>query len=195
MATIKDILDQLNQPETSQKVASVSPARGGETAQARQNLEAVLGGILGSSEKTAAQTASRGSEDVAGHLLKVAEDLANADLAATTKEAQLFGAAAFDGFLLRANQYASATGAQQKQASAQYEDEAYLEKAASAGYQDMDYILGEIAQSGAKTAQYAAPDPNDFYAGLQSGLEKVAEVGTDCFERGADHISTILAEL
>lgn len=204
MYTIEEILSDLQGHSGQEKTAQATPPNStlgpAKTAAsvdaASKGLSDVLDQILGTQTSKTAST--HGADDVTSHMQKLAQDLADADTVSTVKEAQLYGAAVFDGFLSRANQYADAapvTYDGYKTASAQDTERAEA-VAAEYGYATARNALEKVAswvaaaqeQTTEKTAQ------EEMLRGVLAGLEKVAQFSEDCFLRGAEHVDTLISQ-
>lgn len=214
MKSVQDIMDDLNRDSVPvTKTASVN-SNGTAVGDARAELQASLGNLLGDSR---VKEASANGVGVPQYLEKVAQDLAQADEVATIKEARLYGGAVFDGFISRANQYAGGANTktaadatlktaaaegynamdrklqqfsgQTKVASAQ--EGAMLKTAASDGYNAMDRKLQQMSG----TEKTAAQKQAEYNEGVLAGLDKVAEHSIDCFERGFEHMNSIAYQL
>lgn len=189
MKSVEDILVDLNRSTPSvpsqQKTASVT-SETNSVENAKLALQRSVTDLINGSQSKQASAVTDGS--VSAHLTKVASDLAEADEVATIKEARLYGAAVFDGFLARANQYAGAAP-QQKTASAQTSGVDRIKTAAATGYNAMDHALAVLGSSRTKTAQ------EEYSEGVLEGLNKVAEHAIDCFERGFEHMDAIVSSL
>lgn len=199
MKSVQDILDDLNRnaspPPAQEKTASENS--NGTVDEAKTALHQSVEELLGGSQKEATANGENGADPSASeYLTKIANDLAEADEVATIKEARLYGAAVFDGFLSRANQYAAGS---EKTASAQQEAATIdqIKQAAATGYSAMDYALnalqGEPATQKHATHQKTAQE--EYNEGVLAGLNKVAEHAIDCFERGFEHMDAIAQSL
>ena len=154
---------------------------------ARADLDRALNAVRGTEKVAGAQpVADAGDQSALEQLTKIATDLAEADELATVKEGYLYGAAAFDGFLARANQYAENVPAQATQKQASFDKYAQeINAMERAGYDDMGAILREKkAQLNGTQKTAAELEEEEFHA----ALEKIAEVGVDCFNRGFEHM-------
>lgn len=216
--SIMQILEDLNRPPVEKTAAAFSaPAQ--QSASGVESARTALGNSLQQLQQPREKVASASA---VASLEKMASDLAAADEHRMHKEAQLYGAAVFDGFISRANQFAAnapTPGPSQKVAS--YND-AHIKEAAYAGYTDADWALGVLVNN-EKTAAYAGYDEKtaayegyndaawalgvlvnnektaaaqgDFMEGVYDGLEKVAELSNDCFERGFEHMRSLHEQL
>lgn len=149
--SIASILEDMNAAYagTSEKTANVTETSQPESlAAARQRLETSLYDLTSGRSKTAAQN----GDGSAQYLTKVAQDLAQMDMAATIKEAHVFGAAVFDGFISRANAYGNAGGATK-----------------TASYAQMEKIAAEEDMRGVRDAliKVAAASEDCFSRGFQ----------------------------
>lgn len=161
---------------------------------ARADLDRALEAVRGPEKVASAQpVAGVGDQSALEQLTKIATDLAEADELATVKEGYLYGAAAFDGFLARANQYAQNAppqGAQKQASHDKYAQE--INAMERAGYDDMGALLREKqAQLNGTQKTAAEQEEEEFHA----ALEKIAEVGVDCFNRGFEHMVTLAESL
>lgn len=84
-------------------------------------LEASLQTLAGAAAP-GTKTASHEDHSAVAALEKMASELAQADYAATVKEAHTFGAAVFDGFLSRAHSYTGGGAGMYKSASEQHQE-------------------------------------------------------------------------
>jgi hypothetical protein len=103
---IAHIMKRLDESRTVEQAAIKTASVKTETPNAdalRSALRSALSS--GTTEKTAAV---QQPEDVAGTLLKMAEDLTHAEEEALMKQAQIYGAAMCDGFMNRFGQYEKA---------------------------------------------------------------------------------------
>lgn len=165
----------------SEETAQVSP---GVVAQRRQELNSALQSISNyPTQKTASDAAPAYS---ATHEVdKLARQLEQAEALATIKEGQLFGAAAFDGWIQRANQYLPQQAHAEKVAQEEAAFAGQLQKIASAGAHDIDVLLNEYID--------AAQQEKEASDGMGEGLMKMAEVCVDCFNAGFAQIQEIVA--
>jgi hypothetical protein len=214
------ILSDLNRPPVEKTAAAAQPAQQVDVNAARNALSASLNQLNQPREKVA-------SESAVASLEKMASDLAAADEHRMHKEAQLYGAAVFDGFISRANQFAAnapTPGSHKTAAYNAYAEDAMIKEAAVSGYYDADWALDaltgaektaayaegvmikEAAVSGYNDADWAlgvltgaektaAAQQADFMEGVYDGLEKVAALSNDCFERGFEHMQSLHAQL
>lgn len=191
MKSVEDILVDLNRATPtgpSQEKTASTNTETGSVDDAKLALQQSVASLLGSNRSKEASVNPDAS--VSEHLTKIASDLAEADEVATIKEARLYGAAVFDGFLARANQYAGGAPAQQKVAAAQPQNGIdRVKTAAATGYSAMDHALNALAAPRTKTAQ------EEYSDGVMEGLNKVAEHAIDCFERGFEHMDSIVSSL
>lgn len=185
--TIADLLSEFGgETKTASDAATQAPANTSEItdvnakiAQKREEIADLLGG----SEKTASQNGGA-VDDSTATLQKLAQEMAAANEAARIKEAQLYGAAVFDGFLRRAHEYSNAN--QQtlsKEAAAQ---QASTEQERRQGYQDMDAALSKLASD-------YSDNPVDARArAYQAEIQKYASAGMNAFGLGFDMVVNIL---
>lgn len=199
MKSVQDIIDDLNRDSApvagSEKTASTAP-NGSPVETAREELRGSLQALLGGDQTKEAST----SETATAHLEKVASDLAEADSLATIKEARLYGSAVFDGFIARANQFATASGSQPnaripRAKTAAEQEGAMIKQAATEGYHAMDRKLAELGATVSPVEKTAAQKQAEYEEGILAGLDKVAEHSIDCFERGFEHMSHIATRL
>lgn len=203
MKSVQDILDDLNRDSTSdpsqEKTASENP-EGNSVENAKTALHQSVQELLGGSQKEASTDQNGTDASASEYLTKIANDLAEADEVATIKEARLYGAAVFDGFLSRANQYAGnaeKTAAHQP-ARQQQDPTARIKQAAATGYNAMDYALNAIQRQQPQRQKQAAHQKTaeaEYNEGVMEGLNKVAEHSIDCFERGFEHMDSIAQSL
>ena len=204
--SIMQILEDLNRPPSEKVASAPSAPQGGSSVEASR---AALGNSLQQLQRPVQEKVA--SESAVASLEKMASDLAAADEHRMHKEAQLYGAAVFDGFISRANQFAAnapTPAASYKTAS--YDEQYMYKQAAEAGYADAAYaadaMIKEAAASGYHDAEWAinalthnektaAESQALFNEGVLDGLEKVAALSNDCFERGFEHMNTLHAEL
>jgi hypothetical protein len=207
---LQDIMQRLNTSraaeEAAVKTASAQPGNGQKTNPdaLRGALRDALASVEGN-EKTAAvrQPAARPTDD----LLKMAEDLSNADDAALQKQAEVYGAAMCDGFMARFAEYEDAavkTGAAimptQKTASADSDLEMIKIAAQDPSFQKFAsenpeltkeaFDLGYQNQWNAmvKEAQ------DEFDKGYQDQMAHVHKVASACYKAGAIAINDILRQ-
>jgi len=213
MKSVQDIIDDLNR-DSAPIAANEKTAAVGSSAvdTARTELQASLSTLLSGDHSKQASESGAASVD---QIEKIASDLAAADDVATIKEARLYGAGVFDGFIARANQYAT-RGGEEKTSSVKLA--AQTKVAAQAGYAAMDEKLTKIAatdqnhmvkqaaadgfaamnqklgefRGGEKTA---AERQTEYNQGVLEGLDKVAEFSIDCFERGFEHMGALAQNL
>jgi hypothetical protein len=192
MPTVADIIRTLNQNPDSVKTAAAHQGDGGAAVrQAGANLSASLQALQ--QTKTAAPVAATHS------LEKIASELAEADSSQMYKEAGLYGAAVFDAFVARANQYAAnAPSASNTKVAAYHADNemlaaqhyhnekvAHMNKtAAEYGYHDAEVALqmlqGEKTASMNKTAaEYGYHD-----AEVALGMLQQEKTASDAREHG-----------
>lgn len=119
MAELKNILEELRGVSNAgmDKTASAEQAAPKLSA-AQDELQKALSSALTSVEKTAAPAQEKAAS-ATDELTKIAQDLANADQEALTKEANLFGACVMDGFVARGRQYGLEIDQTDKTASAE----------------------------------------------------------------------------
>lgn len=195
MPSINDILQDLNglADNSSTKVASAADEPN-EIAQKRQALTSALEGVQPQYQD---KVASAPDASATAALEKVASDLADAEQTMTLKEAQLYGAAVFDGFVARANQYA-AGAPQQKVASAQAPayDGSSIKLASELGYAEaenaLNQLIGQEKQAQYNNAKYAAAEDQ---RGVIAAMEKIAELTEECFEEGFAAAEQVVAHL
>jgi len=196
MPSIKDILNDLNGVADSQttKVAS-APATVHDLDQKRAALESALEGVHPQQTKVAS---NQNDASATATLEKVASDLADAEQAMTLKEAQLYGAAVFDGFVSRANQYA-AGAPRQKVANAQQGGGSTHESvklAADLGYAEaenaLNQLVGQQKEAAYRNTKHAA---DEDARGVVAAMEKIAEYADDCFERGFADAEEVVSHL
>lgn len=173
------------------KTASAETTPPATVADARSNLDAAVQNVLGGGTKEASEGAPA-QPGVLDGLTKMASELAEADEQATIKEAQLFGAAAFDGFIARANEYAQNAPVQQKVAAVDEHADQLYKHAAYAGYDAMGAVFGQQGPPRQKTAAEAR---EEYMREANEELEKVAQVATQSFELGYAHMAQIAEAL
>jgi hypothetical protein len=203
IATIMQRLDESRQAENEGiKTAAVSPAPAPSADALRSALQSVL-----STEKTASAPAPAATESPVDGMLKLAEDLTNAEEEAMLKQAAVYGAAMCDGFMNRFSQYEQAAMATDttKHAAAlpspqQHDDMLEQIKTAAASPDfakfaeanpDMvkeAFDLGYRSQMDEliKTAQ------NDFDQGYQDAMNEVHKVASTCYAQGAHIINDVI---
>lgn len=189
--SIASILDDLNRAYAgtdSQSEAPVKTASAKDTPAvdaAQKDLTASLQNLLGNSGREKEASHQEGS--ATRQLEKMASDMASADLKATIKEAHVFGAAVFDGFMARANEYAGAEKTASTHNVAAY-DNGHIKQAAAQGYAETSNVLGALAQTPVRQKTAA----EESARGIIDALEKVAAFSEDCFLRGAAHAGALL---
>ena len=198
--TVQEILSSLeaadHNPAATTKTAGVSPQNDPVGASRRaltQALQVIEGG--GGQQKQAAQASYGGGADVTGDLQKMAAALEAADSNYRQKEAELYGAAVFDAFISRANQYAEAAGGgqhqhaqQTKYAAEAQQGAAMIKQAASQGAADAHAVL-KLAAAEASAAQ------DDGLEEAYASLEKTAEVCHSAFNAGYSQTDELLQYL
>jgi hypothetical protein len=206
---VQDLLNDLQRPEApATKTAADGSAP--DLGSARSALQAALHEVTTAQTKTA----SANPDDVSAmsELTKIAGDLATADEAGQIKSAQLYGAAAADGFIQRMNQFASNAPAPAPEATKVAADAEFATKlAADLGYSETENALhrfNAMATKQAADAQYAqqvaqqAPAPAQTQAaekqasdervrGIMAAAEKTAAAAEDCFVRGYEEMHKI----
>ena len=184
MHSVQNILNDLQrlaEPATK-TAAAIAPDLGEARSALQQSLAAVT---APPSEKTAAVA---GDASAVQSLVKMASDLADADEAAQLKQAQLYGAAAFDGFIQRANVHAAHAPGQYKVAAEH--DELTVKIAADLGYAETENALQRLTGPG-NTKTAAEQDVQ----GILDAAEKVAAASEDCFIRGYQEMHKIAEAL
>ena len=202
---MKRLSDSRTTNQEAVKTASVKPSNGtGSPDQLRAALRQTLA-VAPSTEKTAAAP----SENPAGSLLKLAEDLTNAEEEAMMKQASIYGAAMCDGFMNRFAQYDDAA-AQVAPASV---------KTASV-YQGYDPALETIKTAAAdpEFKKFASANPelvkeaydlgyqqtmgtlvkqaqDDFDAGYSDTMQEIHKVASHAYVQGARTINTVLRSM
>ena len=158
--SVQDILADLQQSQApaTKTAAAVAPDLGAARSALQQSLHAVTTATT----KTASDTGDGTS--AVQELTKIASDLANADEAGQIKQAQLMGAAAMDGFIQRANQYAAnapqasvqAIHGNAKTAAEIQQEEFSVKLAADLGYAEAENAIHRLvsAEKTAADAQY-----------------------------------------
>jgi hypothetical protein len=161
------VLGKVENVKTAGAALSVTPAGSSEkvaSAQTAETLRTALHEAQAGTPAPAAKVASAASP--AGDLMKVASDLAGAEHEKLVKEANLFGAAVFDGFMMRAAQtneaaekiarlLPQAVSTPEKTASANVdsfdkfaaENPALVQQAADLGYKTASDQLEKLASS------------------------------------------------
>jgi len=66
-----------------------------------------------------------------------------------------------------------------------------IKQAAASGYNDADWALSMLVDN----EKTAAAEEAMFMEGVYDGLEKVAALSNDCFERGYEHMQSLHAQL
>ena len=162
----------------------------GETKTAQSHAGADLNRVhsarteLASALHGTQKTAQQGSVDP-NQLEKIAAQLVEAEHAASVKEAQLFGAAAFSGFLAEADRYARATQGQRQKTAAAAQEDAMIKQAAYKGAQDIDMLLGGRQKTAAANAAQQAR------GNFQASLEKLASGCASMFNYGVERMGVI----
>ena len=171
MNSVQDILTDL---QRSQGHATKTAAYNGapDLGAARTALQQSLHEVTSGQTKTA-QAAQTGGNAV-HELTKIASELANADEAATIKQAQLYGAAAFDGFLQRANQYSE--NAPQGQKFASSDDGMSTKLAADLGYSEAENAIARMSGGNTKTAAQAGMEKRAADAGYIEAEQAIARM-------------------
>lgn len=208
MSDIKTFLQDMRNSEAgtakvaSETAPSVSAARDAVAA-AASNLGAT---------KTAAQN----SPSAIDELTKIASDLADADEHAQMKQAHLHGAAIFDGFIARANQYGQNVPTHAPKVASQRDDGTSIKLASQLGYAEAGNVLSSLQARGSQAKTAAQQQQNIKLAaqqgygdadsalgrffdgsaektaqdqklqGMYDAAEKVAAAAADCFRRGHD---------
>lgn len=176
-----------------------TPAQDNNVKEAKEGLNAQLQSLIGGQAQEKNASANDQNGDAVAHLEKMANDMAAADMRATVKEAHTFGAAVFDGFLARAQQYAGqgekTASAQNSQHMSQQESQRMLKEASVAGYQSAANLLNRAANSQNQQAQRQKQAQEDDVRGTADAMEKLAELSDNCFRRGLQHMEKIAQSL
>lgn len=169
--------------ETGIKTASATPSNG--TSHNPEALRSALHSALSSTEKTAsaAPAPTAPMQTPEGDLLKIAEDLTNAEEQAMQKQASILGAAMCDGFMERFAQYEEAAGQ-------------VAPTAKTAAMQGQDPALETIKTAAQDPAfqKFAAENPDlvkeAFDLGYQQTYGQLVKQAQDEFQRGYDETMT-----
>jgi thioredoxin-like negative regulator of GroEL len=204
IAQILKRLDDSRSADQGIKTASATPATAPTTDALRTALRSSL--AVGQQEKTAAVSTTSPT----GDLLKMAEDLTNAEEEAMMKQASIYGAAMCDGFMNRFGQYESAamevapapkTAAVQQPVRQDNELEAIKTAAADPGFQKFAsenpelvkeaFDLGYQQEMGklVKTAE------EDFQQGYNDTMREVHKIASEVYKQGAVTINQVIRSL
>lgn len=184
--SILNSLNQLGEDNVKTAGAAVAPTVAGvpsappqseKTAKTHADLLAVL--KQAEAELQGTKTASASTQ--VGDLTKIAADLAAADHEALTKEAQFYGAAVADGFMIRIKQYEAASEG--------------LQKVASDGQGvDVEKIASEAVRGFVETRATMEKEAADAYnQGYQETIAQIEKVAHVVYEQGAEDLYNILA--
>lgn len=180
MPSIQETLNSIQTTfNTNTKEAAVTSPGASSVQAARDALNTALTGTTKEAGSVAQETF-----DVA----KIASQLGDADFAARVKESELMGAAIFDGFIKRANQYTAL-----KVAGDDDSDDAFMAglRAKKDDDDDDDKKKKSKKSKGDDCDEKVAHDA--MLAGGQAALEKVAQMSRDSFNMGYEHIQHVLA--
>lgn len=207
---LQDIMQRLNSSraaeEAAVKTASVKPGNGHNPNP--EVLRSALRNALAtaeSEEKTASAQAAGRPTDA---LLKMAEDMSNAEDAALQKQAEVYGAAMCDGFMARFAEYEDAAmktsgvlPQQQKTASVDEDLEMIKTAAQDPAFQKFAsenpelvkeaYDLGYQNQWNGMVKQ--AQD--QFQQGYNDQMERMHKIASDCYKAGAVAINNVLRQM
>jgi len=209
IAQIMKRLDESRSADQGIKTASVAQTAAPTTDALRTALRSSL--AVGQ-EKTAAFTQATPT----GDLLKMAEDLTNAEEAAMMKQASIYGAAMCDGFMARYGQYENAAmdvAPTYKTASAQqpsYQQPAYQ--------QDSELDAIKTAAADPSFQKFASENPDlvkeafdlgyqqemgnlvktaeeDFQHGYNDTIQEVHKIASEVYKQGAYTINHVIRAL
>lgn len=182
MPIISDILNDLQRTQEP-AVKTASTAGMDPVSAAAAELNASLAQLNLTKQASAQPQAPQQSATAA--IEKMAHDLAAADEQRQLKMAQLHGAAIFDGFLARANQYASVAPQTKVASVAPVSNGESVKIAAQLGYSEAENAINRIVST-EKTAQYhmMKTAAEEHAAGVHDAMQKIAEVTDECFQRG-----------
>jgi len=211
IAQILKRLDDSRSADQGIKTASATPAAAPTTDALRTALRSSL--AVGQQEKTAAVSTASPT----GDLLKMAEDLTNAEEEAMMKQASIYGAAMCDGFMNRFGQYeqaamevapapqakiaASSQGLLPTYTQPDNELEAIKTAAADPGFQKFAsenpelvkeaFDLGYQQEMGklVKTAE------EDFQQGYNDTMREVHKIASEVYKQGAVTINQVIRAL
>lgn len=201
-----DIATIMNRVKASQaaddgvKTASASTA---PVAPASDELRAALSDALSEADITKTASADQAA-DVGDGLIKMAQDLSQAEHDVLMKQAQLYGAAVCDGFMVRYGQYDQAAG----------------EVAPTTKVASDDELLGQIktAAESPEFQKFAEENPEltkeaftlgyertwdemtkqadaEFQQGYDDTMREVHKVAAHCYKSGAVTINNVLQQL
>ncbi len=187
MAKLADVLKAVKQG--GEKTAAVAaPVAAPASTPSGDALKTALHDVLNGAEKTA----SVGTPIQA--LEKVASDVASAEHAALIKEAQLYGAATADGFMLRLAQY--------NETAARLDPAAATKTAAVApGLDTFEKFAsenGDLVKQAAEVGYQAASNQIDglkqaaFEKGREAGVLAVYKSASECFVQGFEDFGKVL---
>jgi hypothetical protein len=196
MPAIDAILNDLQrtqQPATT-KTASAAAHAVSPVAQAAAELTSSLASFDDLTKQASAPPAAPQTPASAiDAVQKMAQDLADADDQQRIKQAQLYGAAVFDGFVSRANQYAEyAPGTKVAQAQTPQTNEYAVKLASHLGYAEAEVAINRLVTA-EKTAQ--AQPRGTVTDGIEAAMEKIAHDVDDCFRRGFQQMESLAAAM
>lgn len=160
MPTINELLASLEEADAvsgTQKIAQETPAP--------SSVEEAKAALMATIQQS--KTAAESEESNQSVIEKMASDIASAEQYAQRREAELYGAAIWDGFMKRANQFASLAD--------NFEDE---------DYDDVEPYGKEASHE--KTAE------EYLVEGGQEALQRMATLNAAAFEYGFDKIANLL---
>jgi hypothetical protein len=162
---LSNVLGKVENSKTASVASSAAPATSEKTAAAADTAGALRTALKEAVSAPATEKQASAASPV-GDLMKTANDIATAEHEKTVKEAQLYGASVFDGFMARAAQYGVAAEKvaqmlvvpqQEKAASAApaadtfdkfaAENPALVQQAAQLGYKTAAKQLEKLAEA------------------------------------------------
>ena len=206
---MKRLSDSRNAEQASVKTASVTPREEKTSPEALRNA---LRETLATAPETEKTASAPMGENPAGGLLKMAEDLTNAEEEALMKKASIYGAAMCDGFMTRYAQYEEAASqvappppqAQTKTAAAAPQDpDLEMIKVAAAdpefqkfASENPDLVKEAYDLGYQQTMQYLVKEAQDDYnQGYNDSMETVHKVASASYKAGAVTINRVLRQL
>ena len=187
---LAQILDALGSDETTKTASDETVTEGSAQSETTNKLSQALDAALReipTESKVAGDLATPGDD-----LTKIATRLASAEQEAIVKEAELYGAAICDGFMVRMGQYEE-SGAVNKTAAHGEPTPDNFEKFAS---ENPDLVKQAVDLGYRETKHQLEKVANDAYS---EGYTKTAEVikvaAEDCARKGMDDTYKVLSRL
>jgi len=197
------IMERLgNSQQAEQTAIKTASAPAAPSAVSGDALREALTNAMATTEKTAAVAPSYATPQ--GDLLKMAEDLSNAEDAAITKQASIYGAAMCDGFMARYAEYEAAA-----------EQVAPTKTASAHAYAPVTTDTVKLAAQDPEFQKFASENPelvkeayelgyqqtyatrvkeaqDEFDKGYSDTMGQVHKLASDIYARGVMDINTVL---